>query len=79
MDDDTFMFKLGDKTRNIWCGDLISECEFITNLGQGRMLFYDIDYKCFRLVFLESYDGGNTVRLNGWKAASSITEILQKL
>lgn len=44
-------FKIGEKTKEIWAGDLVTECEFLAKLGNGQMLFYDIEYKCFRRVF----------------------------
>ena len=61
-------FRLGDKTTEIWCGDIVSHCEFICNLGEGRMLFYDITFKCFRRVFPE-FRENNEIILNGWNCS----------
>ena len=69
-----FKFKLGDKTKDIWSGDLVSECEFIADLGEGRMLFYDIKDQSFRRVFIE-FDGKRPY-MNGWKCAKKPSELI---
>ena len=69
-----FEFKLGDKTKDVWIGDFVTTCEFITNIGQGRMLFYDTKFKCFRRVFIEMYHGEPV--LNGWEASHKPSELL---
>ncbi len=69
-------FKLGEKTRDVWCGDIVEECEFVCDYSQGRMIFYDIKSKCFRLAFYEECGYGKLI-LNGWKCASSISELLK--
>jgi hypothetical protein len=48
-----FKFEVGEQTKDIWCGDIVTTCEFLTNLGSGCMLFYDIKDKSFRKVFIE--------------------------
>ena len=69
-------FKLGDKTKNIWSGDLVSECEFICYLEDGhKMLFYDVTYKCFRRVFSELSDSGEYI-MNGWNCSDRMSELL---
>lgn len=70
-----FKFEVGDKTRNIWSGDLVSECVFLANIGQGRMLFYDETFKCFRRVFIEVDDDGRPY-MNGWNCASKPSTLL---
>jgi hypothetical protein len=62
-------FKSGEKTKKIWCGDLVCNCEFIKDLEEGRMLFYDIDNDCFRLVYPEWDNREKTYLLNGWKCS----------
>jgi hypothetical protein len=69
-----FKFKIGDKTTDIWAGGLVSTCEYLGELGQGRMLFYDVTFKCFRRVFIEVNDG--EPMLNGWDAASRPSKLL---
>ena len=63
-------FKFGQITQEIWMGDLVSECEYLGELGEGRMLFYDKSYKCFRCVYWEKNENGEFV-LNGWKCADA--------
>ena len=70
-----FQFKLGDKTRSVISGDLVTECEFLSDLGNGQMLFYDITLKCFRRVFIAA-DGGGTLYLNGFTCASRPSKLL---
>lgn len=67
-------FKMGDITDKVWAGDLIHKCEFICYLEFGKMLFYDINSKCFRLVFWE-FDRIEPT-LNGWKCANTISELI---
>lgn len=68
--------KIGDKTKEIWSGDIVTECEFLGHIDGGRMLFYDTTLKCFRSVFFE-IDEGSMV-LNGWKAASKPSELINE-
>jgi len=68
-----FNFKLGDKTTDVWAGDIVTECEYLADLGQGRMLFYDIKFKCFRRVFREPH--GKAI-LNGWDVADRPSKFL---
>jgi len=70
-----FKFKLGDKTTDIWCGDIVTECEFIANLKCGLMLFYDTTDKSFRRVFIEVDDDGHPY-MNGWDCASKPSKLL---
>ena len=70
-----FKFKLGEKTKDIWSGDIVSECEFLADLGEGRMLFYDTDDKSFRRVFVEMDDDGRPY-MNGWKCAKKPSELV---
>ena len=69
-----FKFKLGDKTRDIWSGDIVSDCEYLADLGEGRMLFYDTTCKCFRRVFIDATDG--ILGLNGWKCTNKPSKLL---
>jgi hypothetical protein len=69
-----FEFKVGDKTKDVWAGDFVATCEYLCNLGQGRMLFYDVECKCFRRVFVEVVDGNPC--LNGWDCASTPSKLL---
>jgi len=68
-------FQLGDVTKDIWAGDLVSTCEFVADIGEGRMIFYDTTFECFRRVFWENKQGNWC--LNGWKCASTISELLK--
>lgn len=69
-------FKIGQKTNNVWSGDLVRECEFIAYLDRGAgMLFYDIDSRCFRYVFWQ-YMNGKFI-LNGWKCAKTVSELIK--
>lgn len=67
--------KLGDKTNGVWAGELVIECEFICDLEDGKMLFYDNNNKCFRLVFYQHQSNDDFI-LNGWKCANTISELL---
>jgi len=69
-----FKFKLGDKTRDVWAGDLVSTCEYLGDLGQGRMLFYDVTFKCFRRVFIFVQDG--IPHMNGWDCSDQPSKLL---
>ncbi len=69
-----FKFKLGEKTNKVWAGDFVSECEFLADLGEGRMLFYDTTAKCFRRVFIE-FDEGQPY-MNGWNCANKPSKLL---
>ena len=70
-----FKFKIGDKTKDIWAGDLVSECEYLGNLKKGRMLFYDVTFKCFRSTFIEIDEDGKPY-LDGWKCADRPSKLL---
>jgi hypothetical protein len=70
-----FKFKLGDKTRSVIAGDIVTECEFITDLKEGQMLFYDVHFKCFRKVFI-AVDGGGDIYLNGFDYASRPSKLI---
>lgn len=72
--DKKFKFELGDKTTDVWAGDLVCDCEYLGELGQGRMLFYDVTNECFRRVFIQ-FSNGNFI-LNGWDCASKPSELL---
>lgn len=67
-------FKIGDITEEIWCGDIVTKCEFIKKLGLGLMLFKECDSGTYRLVYRER-DGS----LNGWNAFSSLKQIKNSL
>ena len=68
-------FKLGERTSDVWAGDIVTICEYIANIGQGRMLFWDINNKCFRRVFIELYSDGTPI-LNGWDCATCPSKLL---
>ena len=68
-------FKLGDVTDKVWVGDIVTKCEFLSFLDDGRMLFYDITFKCFRLVFWEQLDGSEFI-LNGWQCANKPSKLI---
>lgn len=70
-----FKFKLGDKTTDVWAGDIVTECEYLGDLGQGRMLFYDTRFKCFRRVFIVVDEDGKPY-MNGWDCAKKPSELL---
>ena len=65
---------IGDKTREVWIGDTITECEFLGQLPDNRMLFFDTKFRCFRAVFFQVEEGN--VILNGMEAASKPSELL---
>lgn len=67
-------FQPGDITDKVWSGDLVTKCEFITDLTEGRMLFFDRDKKCFRLCYWEFR--GNSFSLNGWKSYPTSAELI---
>jgi hypothetical protein len=71
-------FKPGEVTSVLWCGDIVSrKCVFLQNLRQGRMLFYDETFKCFRLVFPEWDDEEKDYILNGCECSDSPSAFLQ--
>lgn len=70
----TSHFLFGEQTKDIWAGELITTCEFIRDLKDGKMLFYDVDFMCFREVFVEMSNDG--LRLNGWKAVRSPSQLI---
>ena len=70
-----FKFKVGEVTEDVWSGDFVAKCEFLANLGQGQMLFYDTTFKCFRKVFIEVDDDGKPY-MNGWNCASKPSKLL---
>lgn len=57
-------FKPGQHTSNVWCGDIVSDCEFIRPLTGGGLLFWDHTFKTFRRVHMEEISGSTV--LNGW-------------
>ena len=70
-------FTIGQKTKDVWSGDLVRECEFITYLDKGRgMLFYDLSSRCFRYVFWQ-YHMGKFI-MNGWRCAKTVSELLKQ-
>jgi hypothetical protein len=69
-----FKFEIGEKTQSVWCGDIVTTCEYLGDLGQGRMLFWDVTFRCFRRVFIEM--DGKTPILNGWDCASRPSKLL---
>ena len=69
-----FNFTIGEKTKDVWAGDIVTTCEYLGNLGQGRMLFYDTTFKCFRRVFVEVVNGDPY--LNGWDCANKPSELI---
>lgn len=64
-------FKKEQVTDKVWAGDLVSKCEYIDDLGQGRMLFYDKTFKCFRCVYWEYDESSKKFILNGWVCGNS--------
>ena len=70
-----FKFKVGEATENIWCGDIVTKCEFLADLGSGQMLFYDVNDKSFRKVFIEVDDDGKPY-MNVWNCASKPSKLL---
>jgi len=70
-------FKKGQVTKEVWSGELISECEYLDDLGQGRMLFYDRTSKCFRCVYWEYVELAGKFGLNGWTCAKSPSEFVR--
>jgi hypothetical protein len=70
-----FKFKLGDKTKDVWAGDIVTNCEYLGDLGQGRMLFYDTWFKCFRRVFIFVDENGEPY-MNGWNCYSKPSKLL---
>ena len=61
-------FKFGEKTTNIYSGDIVSTCEFVADLGKGRLLFWDVTFKCFRRTKVRRGDG--ELYLDGWDCES---------
>lgn len=72
-----FKFEIGDRTTDVWHGDLITECVFLANLPFGQMLFYDIQSKVFRRVFIDVDDNGNPY-MDGWTCAECPSELFNK-
>jgi len=66
--------KLGDKTKQVYSGEILTECEYICDLGRGRMLFYDTFFKCFRSVFLRYYEG--KIIMDGWECAPTPSQLI---
>lgn len=64
-------FKKGQITDKVWSGDIVTSCEYLDDLGQGRMLFFDKTFKCFRCVYWEYDVNDNKFYLNGWVCAGS--------
>lgn len=72
-----FKFTVGEKTTNIWCGDVVTECEFLADLESGQMLFYDVKSKCFRKVFIDVSPEGEPY-MNGWNCESKPSKLINK-
>lgn len=70
-------FKIGEKTHSIWSGDIVSECEFIADIGYGNMLFWDCRAKCFRRVYV-GIDQDGKPYLNGWSSGKNPSDLLLK-
>ncbi len=62
-------FKPGQKTDKVWCGDIVTRCEFIRPLTGGGLLFWDETFSVFRRAHWEQL-GGDMI-LNGWACAST--------
>ena len=60
-------FKKGDVTDEVWCGDIVTQCEFLAYLPDGNMLFFDKKFKCNRIV-KEVVGRDGVVYLDGWTA-----------
>jgi hypothetical protein len=71
-----FKFKIGESTKDIWCGDLVTECEFLADLGQGQMLFYDIKGKSFRRVYIAVNEDDGEPYMDGWNCAKKPSELI---
>lgn len=67
-------FQLGDMTDRVWCGDIVTRCEFLRHLGDGRMLFRDHTFNCYRAAFWERLNGEFV--LNGWTCAATVKDLL---
>lgn len=65
----------GEKRTDIWSGDLISENEFVCNISQGRILFWDTTCEVFRVCFWERDSDGKMI-LNGWNCFNSISDVI---
>lgn len=61
-------FKFGDITDQVWCGDIVTKCEFIQILPNKRLLFWDYTFKCFRYCYWEVLH--NEFILNGWDCSA---------
>lgn len=69
-------FKFGDKTKEVYCGDIVAECEFIT-YHHGALIFYDTTFKCFRRVFW-LMDVDRNYYMNGWTCAATIGGLINE-
>lgn len=70
---------MGDMTRDVWSGDIVTDCEFIARVDTNAMLahtflFFDHTFNCFRRAFWEKVDGQFV--LNGWKCGKTVKELL---
>lgn len=72
-----FKFEVGEITEDVWSGDIVSKCEFLANLGQGQMLFYDTTAKCFRKVFIAVDEDSGEPYMDGWNCASKPSKLLK--
>ena len=70
------IYKFGERTKDIWSGDIVTICEFIMTLPNQRLLFYDIDCKIFRSCFWQVIQGGFV--LNGWDCTGTIKDLISK-
>lgn len=73
-----FHFEVGEITEDVWAGDFVSKCEFLADLGQGQMLFYDTTFKCFRKVFIAVDDEDNEPYMNGWACAGRPSKLVDR-
>ena len=63
----TTSFNPGQRTKSVWCGDFVTDCEFISSLPKGGLLFWDHTCECFRRAHYEKVYG--EMVLNGWTCA----------
>ena len=71
-----FKFEIGERTTDIWCGDDVTECEFIMSLPYGQMIFYDIKHKLFRRVYI-AVDHEGVPYMDGWTCSECPSKLLK--